>query len=125
MNIDYFRESVEKCSQQSTNAYIFGCFIFAGAILGYIPQLVSLAKAKSNKGIRELSVFLLCLSLSTMTMNSLIMNWYKWECFYTCENAGICFLNLLNLFQIGMSWLMATSVYVLFMRFKCSVINES
>lgn len=110
---------IKTCTQYSIATYIVGGLIFFGAIIGYIPQLITLVKARSVKGFKESSVFLLCLSLSTLTLNALILNWYKWSCFKECGNRWICFLNLLNLFQIGISWVMATVVYVLFIRFRC------
>lgn len=109
------------CGIYSVWTYVLGGIICTGAIAGYIPQLISLVKAESTKGFNELSVFLLCLSLSTLTLNAIILNWYKWSCFSDCNSTSpfICLLNLLSVFQIGISWLMATFVYILFLRFKC------
>ena len=111
---------VSACTTHNITTYVIGCLICVGAIGGYVPQLISLVKAKSGKGLHELSVFLLCLSLATLTLNSLILNWFKWSCFKECDNGVVCFLNILNVFQVGMSWIMATIVYVLFIRFRCT-----
>ncbi len=116
---------IHNCVTYNTATYIVGTLICIGAIVGYIPQLVSLVKAKSGKGISEFSVFLLCLSLATLSLNIFILNWFKWSCFVDCSNSGICFLNLLNVFQVVISWLMATIVYVLFIRFRCSFSNSN
>lgn len=112
------------CVDHTIQTYIVASLICVGAVCGYIPQLVSLVKAKSTKGLSELSVFLLCISLSTLTLNILILNWSKWGCFQVCPSPGICVLNLLNVFQVGFSCLMATVVYILFIRFKCHRVSE-
>lgn len=110
------------CVKYSTFTYVFGCIICFGAILGYVPQLITLIRSKSIKGFSELSAFLMCLSLSTLTLNTLILNWWRWSCFTKCTyqhiKLGFCFLNMLSVFQIGTSWIMASFVYILFMRTK-------
>lgn len=117
----------ELCIEYSIATYVVGGILCIGSIGGYIPQYVTLIKAKSAKGMSEWSMFFLCLSMCLLSVNSLILNWWRLSCFTGCNRSlsrGFCFLNLLSTFQIVISWVMATGIYILFIRFKCKCISK-
>jgi uncharacterized protein with PQ loop repeat len=105
------------CEAKPAIDYVLGVSLCLAGALSYFPQYYSLIKSKQAKGISELSLFVLNIGSVCLVLNSLILNWYKFECFNVC-GFWLCSANLLPFFQILVGWVMVLPLYMIFLRFK-------
>jgi uncharacterized protein with PQ loop repeat len=105
------------CTPQPIYTYALGIFLCIGGIVSYIPQYYYLIKTKQHKGINELSLFLLNLGSFCLFGNSLILNWWKFNCYDNCS-AALCTANLESVIQIGVGCIVPFPLYLLFVKYK-------
>jgi uncharacterized protein with PQ loop repeat len=105
------------CEAKPALDYVLGVSLCLAGALSYFPQYYSLIKSKQAKGISELSLFVLNIGSVCLVLNSLILNWYKFDCFSVC-GFWLCSANLLPFFQILVGWIMVLPLYMIFLRFK-------
>ncbi len=105
------------CDPESLIGSILGIVLCIGGTVTYIPQLYSIIKAKTIKGINELSLILLNIGGCCLALNSIIFNWQKWQCYNQC-NFWACSAGMLPFFQILMGWIMVLIFYLVFMKYK-------
>lgn len=92
---------------------ILGFALSIGSILTYIPQLYSIIKNKSVKGISEPSLILMNIGMMCLNMNLIIRSWN----YFFCQDFQ-CFSNLLPLINVTISWLMTLIYYIIFITYK-------
>ena len=108
------------CIVEPTYVYVLGILLCIGAISSYLPQYYALIKTKQAKGISELSLFILNIGSFCLAVNSVILNWFKFDC-YLSPNAcpmWICGFNLLSTIQIVIGWLMVCILHLIFVKYK-------
>ncbi len=105
------------CESEPNSNIILGVLLCIGGIVSYIPQIYSLVKTKQSKGISEMSLLILCVGSSMLTGNTVILNWWKFDCYNYCT-FWICTGRLLSLVQICISWFMVIPLYLIFLRYK-------
>lgn len=74
-------------------------------------------KSKQATGISELSLFILNIGNLCLACNSLILNWWKFECYQYC-GFFLCSGNLLAFYQILVGWLIVFPLYIIFVKYK-------
>ena len=94
-----------KCITLPVTSYVLGILLCIAGVISYFPQYYSLIKSKQSAGVSESSLLLLNISSACLSINAIILNWYKWECYKKCS-FWICTANLLSLWQILMGWIM-------------------
>lgn len=104
------------CDQKPIIDYILGSGLCL-AVISYIPQYISLIKSKQHKGVSELSLFILNVGGACQAANTIILNWYLFDCYTHC-NFWLCSGNLLSVWQIVIGWIMVIPLYIIFLRFK-------
>ena len=115
---------METCNIQPVYNYILGIALCIGGMVTYIPQYISILKHKNINGISELSLFILNLSSTLLTLNSIILNWSLFQCYNNC-NGWLCTGNLLPLFQIACGALVVIPLYIIFLYFKVNQSDKS
>lgn len=106
------------CQGQPVYNYILGIILCIGGIISYFPQYWSIIKTKTTKeGVSELSLFLLNVGSACLAANAFILNWTKFQCYYTCA-FWLCTSNLLSMIQIIIGWIMVCPLYFIFIRYK-------
>ena len=108
---------VASCTRPPTADEVVGWCLCIAGMCSYFPQYYSLIKSKQAKGISELSLFLLNIGSACLVVNSIILNWYKWQCYNKC-GFWLCTANLLPFWQILVGWIMVVPLYLIFIRFK-------
>lgn len=106
-----------ECTIDSVLGYIVGPLLCIGSIVSYVPQCYIIVKTKTIKGINEFSIILLGVGNFCLTLNSLILNWGKWNCFRKC-GFWLCMAHLLPFYQILVGWIMVFVFYIVFMKYK-------
>lgn len=105
------------CDHTPIATTILGYLLCIGGVISYAPQYFNLITTKQHKGISELSLLLLNAGSASLAANALILNWYKFECYYHC-NFWLCTNDLLSMYQIILGWLVVFPLYLLFVRYK-------
>ena len=107
------------CENDSIITYTIGVLLCIGGVLSYLPQYITLINSKKAKGISESSLFILNVGSFFLACNSLILNWWKFECYKHC-NFFLCTGNLLAFFQICVGWIIVFPLYIiyLYMQYK-------
>jgi len=103
--------------------YVIGVILCLGVMISYIPQIYSLIKNKSSNGISEFSLILLNIIFFSLTLNSAILNYKKFECFNSCS-IMFCFGYILAFFQIAVGFVMVVPLYLLFLKYKIRESNN-
>ena len=125
------------CIVEPIYVYVLGISLCVGGIISYLPQYYALIKTKQAKGISELSLFILNIGSVCLAINSVILNWSKFDCYqsqsshhgdyqgnYHYGDSGencpmwICGFNLLPTIQIVIGWLMVFLLHLIFVRYK-------
>ena len=101
------------CESESIITYTIGVLLCVGGILSYLPQYITLINSKKAKGISESSLFILNVGSFFLACNSLILNWWKFECYNHC-NFFLCTGNLLAFFQICIGWIIVFPLYIIY-----------
>jgi uncharacterized protein with PQ loop repeat len=98
---------------------IVGVLLLFGNILSYLTQVIAIVKKKHVKGISEFSIILLNIGSFCLSLNSVIFNWSKWECFEDngC-NFWYCNAIMLPFYQILMAYLNCSVYYITFIKYK-------
>jgi uncharacterized protein with PQ loop repeat len=99
--------------------YILGIAICIAGIVSYTPQYYSLITSSSEESreISEKSLFILNVGNACLAANSIILNWYKWDCYSNC-NFWLCTAKMLPVIQITIGWIMVVPLYIIFIRLK-------
>jgi uncharacterized protein with PQ loop repeat len=107
------------CEEESIITYTIGVLLCIGGILSYLPQYMTLIKSRQAKGISELSLFILNVGSFFLACNSLILNWWKFECYQHCT-FFLCTGNLLAFYQICLGWIIVFPLYIIYicMQYK-------
>ena len=107
------------CENESIITYTIGVLLCVGGMLSYLPQYITLINSKKAKGISESSLFILNVGSFFLACNSLILNWWKFECYDHCS-FFLCTGNLLSFFQICVGWIIVFPLYIiyLYMQYK-------
>ena len=107
------------CEADSTITYVLGVLLCIGGILSYLPQYIALIKSKKGQGVSELSLFILNVGSLCLACNSLILNWWQFECYNFCS-FFLCSGNLLAFYQILLGWIMVFPLYLIYvyMQYK-------
>ena len=105
------------CQSEPFYSYILGICLCIAGIVSYVPQYYSLIKSGETKGISEISLLILNIGAATLSANSFILNFYKFDCYENCS-ALLCTANLLPMFQIFVGWFAVLPLYLIFVRFK-------
>lgn len=110
-------DAVTTCDSEPLYAYILGLSLCIAGVLSYIPQYYSLIQSKQTTGISEFSLLILNIGGATLTANSFILNYWRFQCYENCS-ALLCTGNLLPLWQITFGWLVVLPLYFIFVRYK-------
>jgi uncharacterized protein with PQ loop repeat len=99
--------------------YILGIVLCVAGMISYLPQYHSLitSTTEESREISEKSFFILNVGNACLAANSIILNWYKWDCYSHC-NRWLCTAKLLPVLQIVVGWIMVLPLYIIFIRLK-------
>ena len=111
------------CDSEKTITYILGIFLCIGGAVSYLPQYIALIKSKQAKGISELSLLILNIGALCLACNSLILNWWQFECYKFCGFL-LCTGNLLAFYQIFIGWIIVFPLYLIFVYFQYKFNNN-
>jgi uncharacterized protein with PQ loop repeat len=110
-------DTITSCDAEPLYAYILGLSLCIAGVVSYVPQYYSLIQSKQTTGISEFSLLILNIGCATLTANSFILNYWKFQCYENCS-ALLCTGNLLPLIQITLGWLVVLPLYFIFVRYK-------
>jgi uncharacterized protein with PQ loop repeat len=100
--------------------YILGIALCIAGMASYFPQYYSLitSTTEESREISEKSLFILNVGNAFLAANSIILNWYKWDCYSECNNFWLCSAKMLPVIQITVGWIMVIPLYIIYIRFK-------
>ena len=114
---DLFNSLTHQCSTVPIYSYVLAMLLCVGGILSYIPQYYSLVKYRHQDGVSILSILVLNIGSTSLAVNALILNWWKFSCYSYC-GAWICTANLLSMFQILINTVVVIPLFFLVSIFK-------
>ena len=114
---DLFNSYTKQCTEVPIYSYVLAMILCIGGILSYIPQYYSLIKHRDKDGVSIMSMLLLNVGSTSLAVNALILNWWKFSCYNYC-NGWICTANLLSLFQILINTVVVIPLFLLVSIFK-------
>ena len=114
------------CQLESPVTYALGIFLCIGGMVSYFPQYIALLRSKQEVAVSELSLLFLNIGSACLACNSLILNFYKFQCYHYC-NFWLCSGNLLAFFQICVGWIIVFPLYLIFvcMQYKFRNISQT
>ena len=112
-------EWIAACDTPSVGAAVAMLLICLGGMVSYIPQYISMIRARSGDGVSEKSLFALNLSGASVALNALILNWWRFDCFSNSDcSRWACMAGLLGVAQITINWITVMPLWFIFLRFK-------
>ena len=112
------------CQAESSLTYVLGVLLCIGGILSYFPQYIALMKSKQKPVVSELSLLFLNIGSACLACNSLILNFWRFECYRYC-GFWLCSGNLLAFFQIVSGWIIVFPLYLLYVCVQYKFNNTS
>lgn len=116
LSSDASKECLKEDTDKSILAISVGLVLIAGITASYVPQFISLIRAKSSAGLNWTTYLISILSSNCNLLNALLLHWETFICcrfvrFLTCNE------DLLFFYQLAIGWVNLVPLYILILRY--------